>query len=88
MRYPKFLPDHGTIGFVAPSFGCAIEPYKSAFANALEKFHAMGYKTVLGPNVYKEDGLGISSTPANCGAELNEAYVSEKADVLISCGGG
>ena len=22
MRYPKFLPKNGTIGFVAPSFGC------------------------------------------------------------------
>ena len=31
MRYPKFLPDEGTIGFVAPAFGCATEPYKSAF---------------------------------------------------------
>lgn len=30
MRYGKFLPENGTIGFVAPSFGCNIEPYKSA----------------------------------------------------------
>lgn len=33
MKYGKFLPENGTIGFVAPSFGCNIEPYKSAFEN-------------------------------------------------------
>ena len=25
MKYGKFLPENGTIGFVAPSFGCNIE---------------------------------------------------------------
>mgnify|MGYP003196560136 CR=1 FL=1 len=34
MKYGKFLPENGTIGFVAPSFGCNIEPYKSAFEYA------------------------------------------------------
>ena len=29
MRYPLFLQDEGTIGFVAPSFGCATEPYRT-----------------------------------------------------------
>ena len=36
MRYPEFLQDNGTIGFVAPSFGCATEPYYTAFQNALK----------------------------------------------------
>ena len=35
MRYPKFLPEKGTIGFVAPSFGCATEPYYTAFLKGL-----------------------------------------------------
>ena len=35
MRYPKFLPVNGTIGFVAPSFGCATEPYYTAFLKGL-----------------------------------------------------
>ena len=38
MRYPDFLRDNGTIGFVAPSFGCVGDPYESAFNNALETF--------------------------------------------------
>ena len=38
MRFPEFLKEHGTIGFVAPSFGCATEPYYTAFAHARERF--------------------------------------------------
>ena len=52
MRYPKFLPENGTIGFVAPSFGCATEPYYTAFLNAQKKFQKMGYGLDLGPNCY------------------------------------
>ena len=51
MRFPEFLKKNGTIGFVAPSFGCNIEPYKTSFNHALEKFHDMGYQTMLGPNL-------------------------------------
>ena len=88
MRYPEYLQDGGTIGFVAPSFGCAIEPYKSCFDNALVFFEKKGYKTVLGPNCYASEGVGISNTPQLCGKELNEMYASEDSDVIISCGGG
>ena len=42
MRYPSFLQEQGTIGFVAPSFGCAEPPYKTAFLHA---------------DVYKRQGL-------------------------------
>lgn len=90
MRYPKFIKEGSTIAFVAPSFGCAIEPYKSAFQNALRKFDAMGYKTLLGPNCYKSDGIGISTDPAGCGDEFNKMYTGAfgKCDAIISCGGG
>ena len=59
MRYPAYLEKNGTIGFVAPSFGCATEPYKSAFESALAAFHEMGYQTMLGPNCYAAEGIGI-----------------------------
>ncbi len=88
MRYPEFLKENGTIGFVAPSFGCAIEPYKSAFKNALKKWEATGYHTQLGPNCFAQEGVGISNDPKLCGEELNEWYCSKENDVLISCGGG
>lgn len=88
MRYPKNLQPNGTIGFVAPSFGCQIEPYYSAFQNAQRKFSDMGYKLDLGPNCYAGEGIGISNTPEKCAEELEEYYCSEDNDVLISCGGG
>ena len=88
MRYPAFLREKGTIGFVAPSFGCAIEPYKSGFLNAQKRWREQGYQLQLGPNCYAGDGVGISSTPENCGKELTDWYCDKNNDCLISCGGG
>lgn len=88
MRYPKFLQDNGAIGFVAPSCGCATEPYRSAFDNAQKKWSGMGYRMKLGPNCYAGEGVGISSTPQACGQELTEGYCDKDSDILISCGGG
>ena len=88
MRFPEFLKSDGTIGFVAPSFGCNTEPYKTAFKNAQKKLGELGHKLDIGPNCYAGDGIGISSTPQNCGKELTDYYCSENNDALISCGGG
>ena len=88
MRYPKFLQENGTIGFVAPSFGCNMEPYYSAFQNALKVWKGMGYKTSLGPNCFVGEGIGISNKPELCGKELNDWYCDKDVDAIISCGGG
>lgn len=88
MKYPDFLAENGTIGFVAPSFGCNIEPYRTAFLAAQDKFARLGHRSALGPNCYEGRGIGISNTPELCGKELTECYCSEESDVLISCGGG
>lgn len=88
MKYPSFLAKDGTIGFVAPSFGCATEPYVTGFNKAQERFKSMGLNIVNGPNVYEAKGIGISNTPQLCGKELSDMYVSDSNDVLISCGGG
>ncbi len=88
MRFPPSLPEKGTVGFLAPSFGCAEEPYKTAFDHALEVFHGLGYKTVLGPNCYLAAGTGISNTPEKCGRELTDSFLDPASDALISCGGG
>lgn len=88
MRYPEFLKDNGTIGFCAPSFGCASEPYKSAFDNALKKFKEKGHKLFLGENCYADCGIGISNTPEKCADELMSVYEGSDCDAVISCGGG
>ena len=89
MRYPKFLAEGGTIGFLAPSFGCGTGDYRTtAFENALCKWRAMGYSLVLGPNCYAAEGVGISNTPEKCGQEVMDSFLSQESDCLISCGGG
>lgn len=88
MRYPEFLQDGQTIGFVAPSFGCTEEPHASAFLLAIDRWKKMGYEIHLGPNCYEEKGLGISNEPLLCAMELNEWYCSESNQALIACGGG
>ncbi len=88
MRFPEYLKEEGVIGLVAPSFGCTFEPYKSCLDAAIKRFEGMGYKIAEGPNCRRDDGIGISSTPENCGKELTEYYCSGDNDILISCGGG
>ncbi len=88
MRYAEFLKKDGVIGFVAPSFGCATEPYRSAFDSAKKEFARRGYILVTGPNCYESSGIGISSTPQKCGEELTYMYINSSSDILISCGGG
>lgn len=88
MKFPSFIQSGDTIGFAAPSFGCAIEPYYTAFQNALKKFEEKGFLTTLGPNCYADCGIGISNTPEKCAEEWMQMYLSSESDCLISCGGG
>jgi muramoyltetrapeptide carboxypeptidase LdcA involved in peptidoglycan recycling len=88
VRYPEFLKENGVIGLVAPSFGCSVDPYKSCLEAAEKRFETMGYKITEGPNCRKNDGIGISSSPENCGRELTDFYCSNDNDMLITCGGG
>ena len=88
MRYPEFLKPGGRVGFIAPSFGCTTEPYAERFSSAIKGFNAAGYKTVIGPNCLREDGIGKSSTPENCAAEINEFFITDNCDIVLSCGGG
>ena len=88
MRYPQFLKDNGRIGFIAPSFGCATEPYRSDFEESVRRFSDLGYKTVAGPNCFCDEGIGISNLPQKCADEVNDFFKNDKSDVIISCGGG
>ena len=77
MLYPDFLVPGGTIGFVAPSFGCATEPYITGFKRAQERLKNMGLNINNGPNVYEAKGIGISNTPQLCGKELSHMNASD-----------
>lgn len=88
MNYPEFLKENGTIGFVAPSFGCAIEPYKTAFGNALKKFKNNNFSVQLGKCCYDNCGVGISNEPKACAEDFMQMYKSKSNNILLSCGGG
>jgi len=88
MRYPEFLKKGGTIGVIAPSFGCTTEPYATLEREAVRRFERDGYRVIEGPNVREEKGVGKSNTPEACAAEINDFFTSDRADVLISAGGG
>ena len=47
MRYPEFIKDGGTIGFVAPSFGCATEPYASGYSDGNGTEESKEYYEIL-----------------------------------------
>lgn len=88
MRFPEFIKKGDTIGYVAPSMGCATEPYLSGLNRGIDIFKELGYKSKLGPNVYLDEGIGISNSPLKCAEELLNEYVSDDTAALISCGGG
>ncbi len=88
MRYPSFLQKGDSIGLVAPSFGCSEDPYLTCMEEAEKYFRGQGYQVIEGPNCRKNDGIGISSTPYNCGHELTDFYCSSENDILMTCGGG
>lgn len=76
-----------TIYFVAPSFGISLTYYKKRFNKALKNFDSLGYKYIIGDNVYKSDGVVASNTPELRGKEINDAFISN-TDVVWSVGGG
>jgi len=88
MRYPEFLQPGGRVGFIAPSFGCDSEPYKTCFDKALERFAQAGYSCVTGPNCRASAGIGKSNTPQACAGEINDFFINDRSDIIISCGGG
>lgn len=88
MRYPEFIKKDDTIGFAAPAFGCAIEPYRTAFNNSLKKWQEKGFAVKLGPNCYADKGIGISNTPEKCAEELMQMMQDEETACVLSCGGG
>ena len=88
MRYPDFLKENGSIGIIAPSFGCTVEPYGTLFGEAVSFFRSLGYDCIEGPNCRRSDGIGKSTSAEKCAAEINNFFIDGRSDVIISCGGG
>ena len=66
MNYPKFLCKNDKIAYVAPSCGCAHEPYYTKVQSSIKVMTNRGYKIECGPNVYKDEAIGRSNTATEC----------------------
>lgn len=87
MRKPASLQKGDTIAVVAPSFGIRKEEH-AILAQAIKNLEKKGYHVDILENVFKSDGLGISTSPESCAQELMEAYVNPQYQAIISASGG
>ena len=88
MKYPKFLSKNDKIAYVAPSCGCAYEPYLSRLNSSIKVLSDMGYVIECGPNAYKNEAIGRSNTPIECANEINYYFKDNECSALFSVGGG
>lgn len=87
MNIPAFLPDNGTIGLIAPSFGASKEPYPVRLKAAIKKFKEKGYKIKIFGDVFGYK-LGASDTKENRAKYFVDAYKDKNVDIIWSVGGG
>jgi muramoyltetrapeptide carboxypeptidase len=87
MKTPEYLKKGSKIYLVAPSFGCAIEPYKTRLKESIRNLKELGYEIIEGKNIYLSEGEAASNTPQKRGEEIMDAFSSD-ADLILSVGGG
>lgn len=87
IKTPSKLNINDTIELIAPSFGCASEPYFSRLEASIKTLNSLGYKVKTGRNVYLNDGFLSSSSPKERANEFMEAYLDD-SKAIISVGGG
>ncbi|MDR1795549.1 MAG: LD-carboxypeptidase [Erysipelotrichaceae bacterium] len=87
MRYPNFLAPDGRIGFCAPSFGEAVEPYRSRCIAAAESFLDLGHPVVQSASVFSNE-KAQSNTATIRAAEFLSLYQNPEVDFVLSVGGG
>ena len=88
IKRPLNIKSGDTIGVTAPSFGAYIEPYSLLIDIAEDNLRNRGYKIFEGKTARLGDGIGISTDPKVCGAELMDFYKRDDIDAIISAGGG
>ena len=87
VRTPEYLKKGAKIALVAPSCGCAGEPYLTRLKEAIRLLKEASYTVVEGPNIFRDDGIIASASPREQAEEFMRAYESD-ADAIISVGGG
>jgi muramoyltetrapeptide carboxypeptidase LdcA involved in peptidoglycan recycling len=87
LNIPTFLPDNGTIGLVAPSFGANKEPYTTRMKAAIKKFKEKGYKLKIFGDIFGYK-MGASDKKESRAKHFIDAYKDKEVDVIWSVGGG
>lgn len=87
MNIPTFLPDNGTIGLVAPSFGANKEPYTTRMKAAIKKFKEKGYKLKIFGDIFGYK-MGASDKKESRAKHFIDAYKDKEVDIIWSVGGG
>ena len=88
IRKPEPLHKGDALYMIAPSFGCATEPYITRYDATLKRLQKEGYKIVEGPNVRRSDGVCGSASPQERAEEFTKAYLDESTKAVFSVGGG
>lgn len=87
MKEINYLKEKGKISFIAPSFGCTTEPYKTRLNVALKNLKGDGFIIDEGENIYLSNSPCRSNTPRKCAKEFMDAYLGD-SEAIISVGGG
>ncbi|MCR4561933.1 MAG: LD-carboxypeptidase [Bacilli bacterium] len=87
-KKPNFIDEDATIGIVAPSCGCANDPYLTRLDASIARFKNKGYRVVEGINTRRNDALGASAPAKERAEEFMSAYLDDNIDVVMSAGGG
>lgn len=88
MKEIQFIAKQEKISLVAPSFGCATEPYKTRLKVAIKNLKKDGFIIEEGPNIFLANHKVRSNTAELCGKEFNDAYFNSDSKLIISVGGG
>lgn len=84
---PNYLKENDTISLIAPSLGCTQDDSIKKLNQSIKTFKKLGYKIVIGNNVYKNDGIISSNHPIERANEFMESYLSD-TNIVWSVGGG
>jgi len=87
MRYPEFLPEKGTIGLVAPSFGVSGFPYRNRFDLAKEKLEKKGHAIIESGHLFGIE-KAASADGKTRAEEFMDMYERRDVDFVSSVAGG
>lgn len=88
MKKINYLDKSKTISLIAPSFGCASDPYYTRLIEAIKNLKEDGFEIEQGENIFLAKQKVRSNSAPRCAKEFMNAYLSPTSGAIISVGGG